>query len=67
MALSDNIKRRRIEKGMSMEDVASKIGVSRMAICSFESNRAKPQPETLVALARCLGTSCEELVEGECE
>lgn len=65
MALSDNIRTKRLARGLSMEDVAEKIGVSKMAISSFEANRAKPQPEVLVALAKCLGTTCEKLVEGE--
>ena len=65
MALSDNLREKRIERGMSMEDVAEKVGVSKMAISSFEANRAKPQPEVLVALAQCLGTTCENLVIGK--
>lgn len=65
MALSDNLKARRIERGLSMDDVAEKIGVTKTAISSFEANRAKPQPEVLVALAQCLGTTCEELVIGK--
>lgn len=65
MALSENIKAKRMERGMTQSEVAERIGVSPVAICQFETNRSKPQPETLIALAKCLGTTAEELVLGK--
>lgn len=50
---------------MTQSEVAERIGVSPVAICQFETNRSKPQPETLIALAKCLGTTAEELVLGK--
>lgn len=65
MALSDNIRKRRIEKGLTMEQLADKVGVAFQQINKYENNLSKPQPETFVLIANALGTTCEELVKGE--
>ena len=65
MALSDNLRKRRIEKGLTMEQLADKVGVAFQQINKYENNLSKPQPETFVLIANALGTTCEELVKGE--
>ena len=65
MALSDNLRKRRIEKGLTMEQLADKVGVAFQQINKYENNLSKPQPETFVLIASALGTTCEELVKGE--
>lgn len=65
MALSDNIKAKRLERGMTMEELAEKIGATRQVVDRYERNLAKPQPERFVLLAETLGTTCEKLVKGE--
>lgn len=67
MALSDNIRKRRIELGLSQKQLADKIGVTDMAVSKFEANLASPKPERFVMLAKALDTTCEELVEGGVE
>ena len=67
MALSDNIRAKRIECGLTMEELADKIGATRQIIDRYERNLAKPQPERFVLIAKSLGTTCEELVEGDSE
>ena len=64
MALSDNLRDKRIEQGLTMEELAVRVGLTRQAIDRYEKNLAKPQPEVLVALARNLNTTAEFLVEG---
>lgn len=65
MALSDNLRKRRIEKGFTMEQLANKVGITFQQVCKYENNLSKPQPETFVLIANALGTTCEELVKGE--
>lgn len=64
MALSDNIRAKRIERGMTMEELAESIGTTKQQIYKYEQNLGKPQPERFVILAKALGTTCEELVNG---
>lgn len=65
MALSDNIRQRRLQLGLTMEQLASRIGTSTKAVSKFEANMAKPQPEVLLKLAKTLGTTCEQLIDGK--
>lgn len=65
MALSDNIKRLRTERGMTLEELASQCGVAFQQIQKYERNTMKPQPEVFVSIAQALGTTCEELVNGK--
>ena len=65
MALSDNIRAKRIERGMTMEELAESIGTTKQQIYKYEQNLGKPQPERFVVLAKALGTTCEELVKGD--
>lgn len=65
MALSDNLRDKRIEQGLTMEELAVRVGLTRQAIDRYEKNLAKPQPEVLVALAQSLNTTAEWLVIGK--
>lgn len=65
MAVGDNIKRLRTEQKLSLEELAIYADVSKQTIQRYEGNRRKPQPETLLLLAKKLGVSCEELITGE--
>lgn len=65
MALSDNLRDKRIEQGLTMEELAVRVGLTRQAIDRYERNLAKPQPEVLVSLAQSLNTTAEWLVIGK--
>ena len=62
MDLRDNISERRRAAGLTQEDVASKLGVSRQTVGKWESGRATPELEKLIALSDLLGCSLDELV-----
>ena len=64
MALSDNIRTLRIANGMTMQQLAARCDCCFQQIAKFENDTRKPNPYTLVMLARALGVSCEELVLG---
>lgn len=50
MDLRDNISERRRTSGLTQEDVASRLGVSRQTVGKWESGRATPELEKLIAL-----------------
>lgn len=62
MSLSDNISNRRRAAGLTQEDVASRLGVSRQTVGKWESGKATPELDKLVALCDLLDCSLDELV-----
>ena len=62
MSLSDNLQRLRKEKGLSQEDVAQKLFVSRQSVSKWENGNAEPGVENLKALAGLYGVTLDELV-----
>lgn len=64
MDFSKNLTDFRKRKGLSQEQLAEKIGVSRQTIYTWESGAASPNVEALMALAGALDTDVEMLVRG---
>lgn len=54
----------RKERGLSQEDLANEVGVSRQAVQKWESGAAQPSLDKLTALARYFGVSLDFLVTG---
>ena len=65
MSLSENLQRLRKEKGLSQEDVAQKLFVSRQSVSKWENGNAEPGVENLMALAKLYGVTLDELVGNE--
>lgn len=65
MSLSDNIKRLRIEKNLTQEQLAIKLGVSAQAVSKWETSETYPDGTLLVPLANELEVSLDELFENE--
>ena len=61
-SLGEAIKAHRTEKRMTQELVAESLGVSRQAVSKWESGASDPSTSNLLALARLLGISAEELL-----
>lgn len=59
------IKNRRKELGMSQDDLAEKVGVSKVAICWYESGERTPGLENFLKLADALDLSLDETVGRE--
>lgn len=55
----------RRERGLSQEDLANKVGVSRQAVQKWESGTSQPTLEKLTALARYFDVTLDWLVNGE--
>lgn len=60
-----NIKRLRLQKGITQEAFAKTVNVSRQAISSWETGRTQPDIEMIGTLADALEVSIEELIYGE--
>ena len=66
MSLGENLQRLRKEKGLSQEDVAQKLFVSRQSVSKWENGNAEPGVKDLAALADMFGVTLDELVGREC-
>ena len=65
MTLGENLKRLRTEKGLSQEEVAGQLFLSRQTVSKRENNQAEPGVENLKALARLYGVSLDQLLLAE--
>lgn len=54
-------------KGLSQEDLASRLGVSRQAVSKWERGESSPDLDNLVALAELYGCSLDQLVHASGE
>jgi len=59
--LGVRINRRRREAGLTLADVAARLGVSKPTVWAWEKGKARPLPERLDAIAAALGVASEEL------
>ena len=55
----------RKKRGLSQEELAEKLGVSRQAVSKWERSEASPDTDNLIALAKLYGLSLDELIYGE--
>lgn len=63
--LSERIYTFRRKSGLSQEQLAEKIGVSRQTISKWESGASTPELEKMLALSECFQISLDELVKDE--
>jgi len=61
MSLSDNIKRLRLEKNLTQEQLATKLGVSAQAVSKWERSETYPDGALLVPIANEFEVSLDEL------
>ncbi|MBO7196524.1 MAG: helix-turn-helix transcriptional regulator [Clostridia bacterium] len=54
----------RKKHGLSQEDLAEKLGVSRQAVSKWERSEASPDTDNLIALAKIYDLSLDELIYG---
>lgn len=65
MSLSGNIKRLRLEKNLTQEQLATKLGVSAQAVSKWETSETYPDGALLIPLANALEVSLDELFGNE--
>ena len=59
----DNIKRVRLEKGMTQGDIVRATGVDRGYISSLENGKQNPTLATIEKIAQALGVASDELLK----
>lgn len=64
--LSEKIRELRRTKGLSQEELAERLNVSRQAVSKWETGAAVPTTETLIELADCFGVSLDYLIRNDC-
>lgn len=62
MDFGDKLKQYRLQEGLSQEQLAEKIGVSRQAITKWETKRGLPDVENMIILAEIFKLTLDELV-----
>lgn len=65
MSLSDNVKRLRLKRNLTQEQLATKLGISAQAVSKWEISETYPDGSLLVPLANELGASIDELFGNE--
>lgn len=65
MDFGDKLKQYRINEGLSQEQLAEKMGVSRQAITKWETKRGLPDVENMIILAELFKLTLDELVLSE--
>ncbi len=63
--VGNNIKRFRTERGITQDELAEKLSVTRQAVSNWERGKTEPDIETLDRLAQALDVSAEALIYGE--
>ena len=64
MAISENMKRLREQRGMSQAELAASVELAQPQIAKYEAGVAVPNAVSAVAIAVVLGTTVEQLVNG---
>ena len=61
-ALGENVRRLRLERGLSVVDLAARSGIARATLTQLESGRGNPTIETIAAPAAVLGAEADALL-----
>ncbi|HVC84041.1 MAG TPA: XRE family transcriptional regulator [Solirubrobacteraceae bacterium] len=64
-ALGANVRGLRLERALSVVELAARSGIARATLTQLESGRGNPTIETIAALAAVLGTDAERLLRHE--
>ncbi len=65
MKISKNLKRLRSDKGITQEQLAEMLFISRQSVSSWENDRTQPDIQMLGKLSEIFGVSIEELIYGK--
>ncbi|WP_081861265.1 helix-turn-helix domain-containing protein [Butyrivibrio sp. AE2032] len=64
MKISDRIQSLRKSKGMSQEEFADAVGVSRQAVSKWESEQATPDIDKVIIMSDLFGVTTDYLLKG---
>ncbi len=63
--ISSSLRQLRLDKGMTQEQVAEQIGVTRQALSSYESGRTRPDIDMLMCLCDVYETNLDSILYGQ--
>jgi putative transcriptional regulator len=63
----NDVRERRVAKGLSQADLAQRLDVSRQTVNSIETERYTPSLPLAIAIARFFGTCVEEIFHADHE
>ena len=66
MELARQLKLRREERGLSQDEVAKAIFVSRQTVSNWENDKTYPDVQSLLLLSQLFGISIDELIRRGC-
>ena len=64
MSIAKNLKQLRQERDLTQEQVAERLGVTRQTVSGYESDRTRPDVDTLMRLAEIYGTDLNGVLYG---
>ena len=64
MTIADMIQRKKKKKGMSQEELADRVGVSRQAVSKWESEQATPDIDKIVIMSDIFDVTTDYLLKG---
>lgn len=64
MDIADRIQSLRKTKGISQEELADKVGVSRQAVSKWESGQSAPDLEKIIIMSECFGVTTDYILKG---
>lgn len=67
MSFSDNLRQARKNKGLSQDQMAEVLGVSRQSVSKWESNIALPELDRIADISKLLGVTTDFLLIGSKE
>lgn len=65
MTFPERLHQLRRQRGLSQEDLAGELGVTRQAVQKWESGASRPDMDNLVAISRYFGVTLDYLITGE--
>ncbi len=67
MEIGARIKEHRARLGLSQDDLAQRVYVSRQTISSWENDKTYPDVQSLLILSQTFGTTVDDLIKGDVE
>lgn len=64
MDMADRIQYLRKTKGLSQEELADKVGVSRQAVSKWESEQSTPDIEKIIIMSELFGVTTDYILKG---
>ena len=65
MVFSSHLRKYRLAAGLSQKELAGRLFVSQQAVARWETDKATPNPETVVKIAAIFGVTTDELLGKE--